>query len=103
MPEPFAMGGKLLAQPGQRDALVEILLEAARLLGDMPECEHYIVNTVPEEPDAVWVTELWASEEAHGASLEREDVRALIQRAMPLIAGMTDQVRLTPVGGKGIE
>ena len=102
MPERFAMGGKLLAQAGQRDALVAILLEAARLLGEMPECELYIVNTIPDEPDAVWVTELWSSEEAHGKSLEREDVRALIQRAMPLIVGMADQVRLTPVGGKGL-
>ena len=96
------MYGKVLAQPGQRDALLEVLLEAAETLGDMPECELYIVNTAPEEPDAIWVTELWASEDAHARSLERDDVRGLIQRGRPLIAGMGEQVRLTPVGGKGM-
>jgi quinol monooxygenase YgiN len=73
------------------------------MLGDMPECELYIVNIVPDEPDAIWVTELWANEEAHAKSLERDDVRGLIQRGMPLIAGMSEQMTLTPVGGKGIE
>jgi len=96
------MYGKVLAQPGRRNALLEVLLEAAKMLGDMPECELYIVNTAPDEPDAIWVTELWASEEAHDRSLKRDDVRALIQRGRPLIAGMGDQVRLTPVGGKGM-
>jgi quinol monooxygenase YgiN len=98
----FALYGKVLAQPGQRDALVAVLLEAAALLGEIPECELYIVNTAPDEPDAIWVTELWASEEAHARSLDRDDVRALIQRGRPLIAGLGEQVRLTPVGGKGL-
>lgn len=99
----FAMYGKVMAQPGKRDALVEVLLEAAEMLGDMPECELYIVNVVPGEPDAIWVTELWANEEAHAKSLEREDVKALITRGMPLIAGMSEQMTLTPVGGKGFD
>ena len=96
------MYGKVLAQPGRRDALVDVLLEAAALLGDTPECELYIVNTASDEPEAIWVTELWASEEAHARSLERDDVRALIQRGRLLMAGMGEQVRLTPVGGKGL-
>jgi hypothetical protein len=52
------MYGKLVAQPGRRDALVEVLLEAANALGKMPDCELYIVNVLEDEPDAVWVTEL---------------------------------------------
>ena len=96
------MYGKVLAQPGRRDALLEVVLEAAETLGDLPECELYIVNTASDEPEAIWVTELWASEEAHARSLERDDVRALIQRGRLLIAGMGEQVRLTPVGGKGL-
>ena len=97
----FAMHGKVLAQPGQREALVEVLLEAAEMVGQMPECQLYLVST-SDEPEAVWVTELWDSEEAHERSLQRDDVRALIGRGRPLIAGMSDQVRLTPVGGKGL-
>ena len=98
----FGMFGKLVAKPGQRDALVEVLLEAANLLGQAPECELYIVNIVHDEPDVIWVTELWATEEAHLASLTNADVKALVQRGRPLIDDMPQQVRLTPVGGKGI-
>jgi quinol monooxygenase YgiN len=97
------MYGKAPAEPGRRDALLGVLLEAAETLGDMPECELYIVNTAPDESDAIWVTELWASKEAHARSLERDDLRALIQRGRPLIAGMGEQVRLTPVGGKALQ
>ncbi len=98
----FSMCGKLVAKRGKRDALVEVLLEAANLLDQAPECELYIVNVVQDEPDAIWVMELWANQEAHAKSLTNEGVKALVQRGMPLIADMPQQVRLTPVGGKGI-
>jgi quinol monooxygenase YgiN len=96
------MYGKAPAELGRRDALLGVLLEAGETLGDMPECELSIVNTAPDESDAIWVTELWASEEAHAHSLDRDDLRALVQRGRPLIAGMGEQVRLAPVGGKAL-
>lgn len=98
----FAMFGKLVAHPGQRDALVNVLVEAASTLGRLPECEQYMVSVVEDEPDAKWVTELWADEHAHARSLQSDAVRALVQRGMPLIAEMPQQERLRPVGGKGL-
>ncbi len=50
----------------------------------------------------MWVSEVWTDQDAHDASLEPEDVRALIQEARPLIAGMSDQTQLTIHGGKGL-
>lgn len=99
--EKFAMYGKLTAQPGQRDALATILLEAAKLLESNENCELYIVNVSDDDTDAVWVTELWSNAEAHAASLKDEKTLALIQRGRQLIAGV-DPVRLRPVGGKGL-
>ncbi len=99
----FAMFGKLVAHPGQRGALVDVLVEAAFTLGKMPECQYYIVSIVEDEPDAVWVTELWTDEEAHARALQNDAVRVLVQRGMPLIAEMPQQERLTPVGGKGLD
>ncbi len=32
-----------------------------------PDCELYIVNVSAAEPDAVWVTEVWSSQAAHGS------------------------------------
>jgi quinol monooxygenase YgiN len=93
----------LLAQPGQGDELEAILLEAARALESDDECLLYVVSREPDAPDALWVTEAWRSREAHRASLEDEGVRALIQRAMPIIAELPERtVELRPVGGKGL-
>jgi quinol monooxygenase YgiN len=55
----------------------------------------------PDDADAVWVTEVWTSPEAHQASLEDEAVRELITQARPLIAGLGERFQLSPVGGKG--
>ena len=98
----FGMYAKIVAKPGQRDALVEHLLEASRLLTPLPGCELYIINVVPAEPDAVCVMEVWRSEADHDASLKMDSVKALIAKARPLIAGGSENVRLVPVGGKGI-
>jgi quinol monooxygenase YgiN len=98
----FGLCGKFTAAPGKRDELVDLLLDAANGLGQLPECEIYIVNKIDDEPDAVWVTEVWSTEEAHARSLQDPAVQAAIARGRPLIAGMSDQVKLRPVGGKGL-
>ena len=97
----FGVFGKFTAQPGKRDELVSRLLEAAELLERDPGCLLYVVST-SDEPDAVWVTEAWTDRAAHAASLEPADVRALIQQARPLIAGMSHRTELTVQGGKGL-
>ena len=98
----FALSGKLLARPGRRDELVDVLLRAAGELEDVPEYRLYLVNVIEAEPDAVWVTELWTSPEAHARSLQKETVRSLIREGRPLIANFVEQLRMTPVGGKGL-
>ncbi|MEV4732580.1 putative quinol monooxygenase [Saccharopolyspora sp. NPDC049426] len=97
----YGLFGKFSAQPGKRDDLVGHLLQAAELLERNPECLQYIVST-SDEPEAVWVSEVWTEKSAHDASLEPEDIRAIIQEARPLIAGMSDQTELAVQGGKGL-
>jgi quinol monooxygenase YgiN len=98
----FGLCGIMEAQPGQRDALRDLLLEAADLVADLPGCDVWIVNTRPDDPNAIWVTEVWRSEADHAASLAGEDVKAVIARARPLIAGFGERFTLEPVGGKGL-
>ena len=98
----FGLFGKMTAVAGQRDALVRNLLEAAELVADLPGCEVWIVNTAPDDPDSVWVTEVWRSKHDHASSLTDERVRALIARTMPLIADSGERIVLEPVGGKGL-
>ncbi|CAG7650813.1 putative quinol monooxygenase [Paenibacillus allorhizosphaerae] len=96
----FAMYGKFKAHPGKGEALAEILLEAAEQCKSVEGCDLYIINVSEDDPDTIWVTELWNDLEAHDASLRNEDAIAMIQRAKPLIAGV-EPIKLKPLGGKG--
>ncbi len=100
--ERFGMFAKVMAKPGQRDALVANLLEASRLVGALPGCDLYVVTTSAGEPDAVWVAEAWRSEADHDASLKLDSVRTVIARTRPLLAEGSEFIRVTPVGGKGL-
>lgn len=97
----FTMYGKLTAHPGKREELISLLLEATHSLNDMVGCELYIINESVDDPDTIWVTELWRDAQAHADSLKNEEVLAVIGRARPLIAG-AEPVRLRLVGGKGL-
>ena len=99
----FGLFGKLTATEGQRDALAANLLRAAELMNAVPGCLLYVVNTSEGEPNAVWVTEIWRDETAHGASLSMPGVRDLIKATMPLLASAPEGTRFTPLGGKGLD
>lgn len=92
---------KFTAQPGRRDALVKHLLNAAAFVEKTVGCELYIINTSPTEPESVWVTEVWRSQEEHDASLTVEGAQEAIKQVLPLLAGSPEKIDLLPVGGKG--
>lgn len=95
----YGLIGKMLATPDNRDALAAILLEG---IAGMPGCLSYIVAQDPTSPDALWVTEVWASQTEHQASLSLPSVRAAIAQARPIIAGFGERFETTPVGGQGL-
>ncbi len=97
----FGLYGKFTTKAGEQENLVGILLEAAKSLQDLEDCELYLVSISDEEPDAVFVYEVWNSEQAHQASLSLEATQKLIQRAKPIITGMDRISTLQPKGGKG--
>jgi quinol monooxygenase YgiN len=95
----YGLIGKMTTVPGQRDALITILLED---VGEMPGCLSYVVAKDPADPDAIWITEVWDGMESHEASLTLPAVQQAIARARPLIAGFGDSVVTEPVGGHGL-
>ena len=97
----FGLYGKITTHPGQRDALVAVLLDAAALMQHVSGCELYVVNVSPTEPEVIWVTEVWSSAEAHQASLTLEGIKETIKRGRPLIAG-GERIEIVPIGGKGL-
>ncbi len=95
----YGLIGKINAVPGERDALIAILLEG--LVG-MPGCLSYIVARDTAGPDGIWVTEVWDNQESHRASLALPAVQAAIAKGRPLIAGFGERMETQPVGGHGL-
>ena len=91
--------GKMSATPGQRDALIAILLNG---VADMPGCLSYIVAKDLDDADAIWITEVWDSQASHRASLELPIVQQAITLGKPLIADFGDSIITMPVGGHGL-
>jgi quinol monooxygenase YgiN len=96
----YGLIGKMLAQPGQREALIEALLGGT---SSMPGCLSYIIARDAGDPDALWITEVWTSREEHAASLQLPEVRAAIATGRPLIAGFGERFETEPVGGVGLK
>jgi quinol monooxygenase YgiN len=91
--------GKMTAAPGKRDELISILLEG---VAAMPGCLSYIVAKDTSDANAIWITEAWDSKASHEASLSLPSVKEAIAKGRPLIAGFSDRVVTTPVGGTGL-
>lgn len=90
----YGLLGQMLAQPGQRAALVAILAEGTDA---MPGNIAYLIGEDSANPDAIWIVELWASQEAHAASLKLPAVQAAIAKGRPLIAGFGTRAEFKPV------
>ena len=88
----FMLHGRLGAKPGRRDELLAVLEETEQA-EPMPGCRLYLIAVDETDPDGVWVTEVWESENAHAASLQLETVKQQIARARPLLdlAGIKQQ------------
>ncbi|RYZ72167.1 MAG: antibiotic biosynthesis monooxygenase [Lysobacteraceae bacterium] len=95
----YGLIGKMRSIPGQRDALVSILLEG---VAGMPGCLSYVVARDPGDADALWITEVWEERASHKASLALPSVQAAIAQGRPLIAGFERHIETQPVGGHGL-
>ena len=99
IPAMYGLIGKMTATPGNRDALAAVLLAGTER---MPGCLSYVIATDPADANALWITEVWDSQASHAASLQLPAVQAAIAKGRPMIAGVSDRVETTPIGGVGI-
>ena len=91
--------GQIKAHPGKRSELAAVLVQED---GSMPGCLSYVVAEDPDDPDALWVTEVWIDEAAWRASLSLPAVQAAIAKGRPLIAGFDHRVVTNVLGGVGL-
>ncbi len=96
----YGLISKINTVPGQRDALVAILLKGTHA---MPGCISYVIASDPADGDAVWITEVWESQASHRASLSLPAVQNAIAQGRAMIAGFGSRVETVPIGGHGIE
>ena len=82
----FSVYGRMTALPGRRDELIALLHEGLRAGGEDGGLLAYSINTAPEDPDTMWMTQLWTDKDAHDATTRSEAVAAVTQRLPPLLA-----------------
>ena len=92
----FGTIGRIKTIAGKRDALAAILASGS---GEMPGCISYIVAEDLADADALWITEIWESKEAHQASLSLPAVREAIGKGRPLIAAFDSGAQTRPISG----
>ena len=89
----------MTATNGKREEVISLLLQAVKA---MPGCLSYVVAQDAGDENGIWITEVWDSKDSHDASLALPEVRKSIAAARPMIAGFSNRVVTTPVGGMGL-
>lgn len=93
----FANVDTLGAAPGRRDELVAHLTRRSPQLA-ATGCLLYEVGVADDDPDRVYVMELWTSAQAHRESLQHPAVQESIAQARPLLSGVVGGCRFEVVG-----
>jgi quinol monooxygenase YgiN len=88
---------KLTAAPGRRDDLITMMggSDSSRI----PGCLSFIVAMDAAEDDVLWITEVWASQASHEASLQAPAIKDNLTDADTLIAGFEKIATTSPVQG----
>lgn len=92
---------RFTARYGSADALTERLIVAGEDLTSETGCLLWLTSRTPENPDVVWLTEVWVSEAVQDEWRQRERVRQAREEAASLVASVQETV-LDVLGGKGV-
>lgn len=94
---------RMVAVPGRGAELARSLLTVATGMGDAPGCQAYVVNAAPDEPDTVWVTEIWADAQSSDDALNRDLGEAGLGAVLELLAQAPEYIEVNPLGGPGLD
>jgi quinol monooxygenase YgiN len=82
----FGVCGRMTAQPGRRDEVVDLIREGVRAWGDASGLIAYSVIATLEEPDTIVLTEVWTDKAAHDTMTGSEPARTVTQKILALLA-----------------
>lgn len=80
----FSVYGRMTAQPGQRDALIERFKDVLRI--GISGLQSFSINAVLDDPDTIWVTQIWAGKVAHDTWTRSDISVSATERVMSLLA-----------------
>jgi quinol monooxygenase YgiN len=92
----FGQHTRIRAREGKHDALLAKFTEAAEMQHHNPACELTLVSASPDDPDTVFLTEVWTSEEEHERARTSPEVQAWAKDMPELVDGAPDTTRLDP-------
>jgi quinol monooxygenase YgiN len=66
------------------------VLQGLQAAGDDSGLISYSINTAFNDPDTIWLTQLWIDKEAHDATTHSDPVVAATRQVVPLLAGQPE-------------
>lgn len=81
----FSVYGRMTALPGRRDELITVLLKGFRASDDGGLLT-FSINEAFDDPDTIWLTQLWIDKAAHDATTRSAPVVAITRELPPLLA-----------------
>lgn len=94
MEEMYGLIGQMLTTEGKRAEVIAALIEGTN---DMPGNLVYLIAEDLEDPNSIWITEVWQTRTDHTNSLQLPRVQEAIAKARPHIAGFGTRVETRPV------
>lgn len=101
----FSVYGRMTAQPGQRDTLIEQFKQTLRT--GIPGLQSFTINAVLDDPDTIWITQIWTDKTAHDTWTHSDISVSATERVMSLVvaepppAGSYGQVAYQQDGSAG--
>ncbi|GAC1329309.1 MAG: hypothetical protein NVSMB13_16860 [Mycobacteriales bacterium] len=97
-----ALLAKIVANEGRRDEALDVLRAMVAAVQEEAGTEVYVLHTQDDDPNVIWVYELYtdlAARQAHGAGETFQTLRSSLQG---LTAAPTEILTLTPLAATGL-
>lgn len=96
----YVLINKMTTKPGKRQEVIAIMLEAGISFNDNSACLLYLVSGSKDDPNAIWVQDVWTNQADHEAAMQTETMMRYIKKTIPLLEDMPEQFQVVPAGGK---
>src|SRR4051812_46208127 len=93
----FGQHTRIRAKRGKGEELLAKFVEAAEMQHENPACQLTLVSAAPDEPDVVFLTEVWATEDEHERARHSPEVQAWARDMPELVDGPPETTPLDPV------